>query len=160
MTYISLYNDLKAAFDAFDNSERRRIALMAGVRYHNGATNDGQDGPSSGYEAPTDTGSLSTTMRGGGVVGVVKNTPAGIRTEPRCFFWFSNAFRLPGCRIVPVPYGVNWYNPTRSGNSRLQATSSMPKRPDTSLFKTHAVSKQQQQQQQQQLQVLTACHIT
>ena len=43
------------------------------------------------------------------VVGVFENTPAGTGTEPRCFL-FSNAFRLPACRIVPVPY-VTPYGP-------------------------------------------------
>jgi hypothetical protein len=97
-------------------SKRRRIVLLAIVRYHNVATNDGQDGP---FDAPTlirrrwvSRTSHSPTPHhcrrqqrivddeGGG--SVLVNT-ATVLVPSRAGFFF-NAFRLPACTIVPVPY--------------------------------------------------------
>jgi hypothetical protein len=114
-----------------DNGERQRIALMAVVCSDNVATNDGQDGPSNAptmirrryvatshsptpYYCQRQTAAVHRCQqRGGGVkrlLSACSKTRRWAVPVPSRAIFFSNAFRLPACRIVPVPY-VTPYRP-------------------------------------------------
>jgi hypothetical protein len=127
---LSPYEHRIAFATMCDNGERRRIVLMAVARYHNVATNDGQDGP---FDAPTrirhryvatshsptpyycqrQTAAAHRRRRRGGALSVrcwrFRKHAGGYR-DRAALFLSSNAFRLPACRIVPVPY-ITPYGP-------------------------------------------------